>query len=411
MVLVVLLNLLLVALHLVLQLVHQLLHPLMVLVVLLLRECQLLDASGGTTLRLFSLHKTALLIIELGLEVLDLLLQPGGDLPASLDSLLLSLVQLRLHVLDLALEGTAVLLAVLGVLLLASELISQTSGVNHRLLGLVLGDAALAQHLLQVSLQSLHLRVQLPLCCLERLVLQGAVRELLHNIRELLFCATSLPVRVLQLSLRLLQLVGNGMVLPLSLDQPLPGLVPHDLLFLKSHLGSLDLTLILLDGGLGLGVGSIGVLQGNAQLVHVGLQLLLLADRLALGTGFVLQRGLHGLNGLLVSLLQSIKLIRLLLDPPLDLLLHLGQLKLGPENLVLLLLQSALGFFKGRLKLQFFAFKALPDFVNLVDGSTTLTDLIHDVFDFSAQRLIFSPYSVKLTVGLIVVGLHLEQLR
>ena len=121
--------------------------------ILLLRECELLDAPSGAALRLFGLHQTALLIVELGLEVLDLLLQPGGDLPASLDSLLLSLVQLRLHVLDLALEGTAVLLAVLGVLLLASELISQASGVNHGLLGLVLGDAALAQHLLQVSLK------------------------------------------------------------------------------------------------------------------------------------------------------------------------------------------------------------------------------------------------------------------
>ena len=121
--------------------------------ILLLRECELLDAPSGAALRLFGLHQTALLIVELELEVLDLLLQPGGDLPASLDSLLLSLVQLRLHVLDLALEGTAVLLAVLGVLLLASELIGQASGVNHGLLGLVLGDAALAQHLLQVCLK------------------------------------------------------------------------------------------------------------------------------------------------------------------------------------------------------------------------------------------------------------------
>merc|ERR1711934_995962 len=108
----------------------------MVLVVLLLRECELLDASSGTALRLFGVHQTALLIVKLGLEVLDLLLQPGGDLPASLDSLLLSLVQLRLHVLHLALKGTAVLLGVLGVLLLCSQLISQASSVNHCLLGL-----------------------------------------------------------------------------------------------------------------------------------------------------------------------------------------------------------------------------------------------------------------------------------
>ena len=121
--------------------------------ILLLRECELLDAPSGAALRLFGLHQTALLVVELGLEVLDLLLQPGGDLPASLDSLLLSLVQLRLHVLDLALEGTAVLLGVLSVLLLSPQLISQASSVYHCLLGLVFSDAALAQHLLQISLE------------------------------------------------------------------------------------------------------------------------------------------------------------------------------------------------------------------------------------------------------------------
>merc|ERR1719341_1348375 len=140
-----------------------LLHPLMVLVVLLLGECELLDASSGAALRLFSLNQTALLVVKLRLEVLDLLLQPGGDLPASLDSLLLSLVQLRLHVLHLVLKGTAVLLGVLGVLLLSPQLISQASSINHCLLGLVLSDASLAQHLLEIRLQSLQFRIELPL--------------------------------------------------------------------------------------------------------------------------------------------------------------------------------------------------------------------------------------------------------
>merc|ERR1712088_1176867 len=131
------------------------------------------------------------------------------------------------------------------------------------------------------------------------------------------------------------------------------------------------------------------MLKSNAELVHISLQLLLLADRLALGTGLILQRGLHGLNRLLVGLLKRIQLITLLLDPPLNLLLHLGQLQLGPENLVLLLFQGALSFFKGSLKLQFFTFKSLSDFVNLVDGSTALADLVHDILDLSAQVLIF----------------------
>ena len=141
------------------------------LVVLLLREGELLDATGGAPLRLLSLHETALLVVELRLEVLDLLLQPGGDLPPSLDGLLLGLVQLRLHVLHLALEGTAVLLAVLGVLLLSPQLIGKTSSVYHGLLGLVLSNPGLAEHLLEIGLQGLQLRVELPLGSLQGLVL------------------------------------------------------------------------------------------------------------------------------------------------------------------------------------------------------------------------------------------------
>merc|ERR550539_234659 len=132
------------------ELVDKLLHTLVVLMILLLRECELLDAPSGATLRLLGLHQTTLLVVKLGLEVLDLLLQPGGDLPASLHRLLLSLVQLGLHVLHLALKGAAVLLAMLGVLLFCSELIGQASRINHGFLGLVLSDASLAQHLLEI---------------------------------------------------------------------------------------------------------------------------------------------------------------------------------------------------------------------------------------------------------------------
>merc|ERR1711962_1518283 len=344
-------------------------------------------------------------------ELLDLLLQPGGHLPASLDSLLLRFVQLGLHVLHLVLQVATVLLAVLGVLLLPTELISKTSSVDHGLLCLVLGNPALADHLLQIGLQSLHLRVELPLRSLKSLVLQSAVGELFHHVGELLLGSSSLTISVLQLGLRLLQLVGNSVVAPFGLDQTLPRLVAHDLLLLKAHLGGLDLVLVLLDGGLGLSVGTVGVLKGDAQLVHVSLQLLLLPDCLTLGAGLVLQGGLHRLDGLLVSLLQGVKLVTLLLDPSLDLLLDLSQLKLGPQHLVLLLFEGALSFFKSCLKLKLLAFEAFPDFVNLVDGSTTLADLVHDVLDLSAERFILPPDAIKLTVGLIVGCLHLEQLR
>merc|ERR1712223_1627360 len=173
----------------------------------------------------------------------------------------------------------------------------------------------------------------------------------------------------------------------------------------------LRLRLLSLLAGLGLGVGAVGVLQSDAQLVHVSLQLLLLPNCLTLGAGLVLQGGLHRLDGLRVSLLQGVQLVTLLLDPSLDLLFHLSQLKLGPQHLVLLLLEGTLSFFKSCLKLKLLAFQAFPDFVNLVDGSTTLADLVHDVLDLSAEGFIFPPDAIKLTVGLIVGCLPLEQLR
>merc|ERR1719486_86007 len=58
-----------------------------------------------------------------------------------------------------------------------------------------------------------------------------------------------------------------------------------------------------------------------------------------------------------------------------------------------------------------FSLLTFPDFVNLVDGSTTLADLVHDVLDLSTERFILPPDAIKLTVGLIVGCLHLEELR
>ena len=77
---------------------------------------------------------------------------PGGDLLASLHGHLFSFIQLGLHVLDLVVQGLPVLLAHLGVLLLQSELVSQPGGINHGLLGSLLGHLALSQHLLKISL-------------------------------------------------------------------------------------------------------------------------------------------------------------------------------------------------------------------------------------------------------------------
>merc|ERR550532_1796225 len=131
-----LLDLLFVRLDLVLQLVNQLLHPLVVLLVLVLGEGQLFDTSLSPSLRLLSIDKASLLLIKLTLQVLDLHLESGDNLLASLHSELLRIIKLSLHVLDLVVKDSS-------------------SSLGH--LGILLSNSTLSQHLLKISLHCLHL--------------------------------------------------------------------------------------------------------------------------------------------------------------------------------------------------------------------------------------------------------------
>merc|ERR1719195_993484 len=77
-----------------------------------------------------------------------------------------------------------------------------------------------------------------------------------------------------------------------------------------------------------------------------------------------------------------------LANAPLNLLPHLGQFQLGTENLVFFLLQSTLSLLQGSLQFHLFSLQTLPNLVNLVNRSSTLTNLVHDILDFIAQGLI-----------------------
>merc|ERR1719326_876158 len=183
------------------------------------------------------------------------------------------------------------------------------------------------------------------------------------------------------------------------------------LLVLQLGLGLPQVQLVGLDGPLGVGVGGVGALQVALQVEHVGLELLLHPQSLSLGLGLGLNGGLHVLDGLGHVLLGGEELLILLDHPPVDLLPDLGQLQLAAEHLVLLLLQGALGFGQGSLQLHLLGLHPLADFVNLVDGATSLADLVHDVLDLVAEGLVLPPHLVQLEDGLLVGGLHTEQLR
>merc|ERR1719200_47616 len=54
-----------------------------------------------------------------------------------------------------------------------------------------------------------------------------------------------------------------------------------------------------------------------------------------------------------------------------------------------ILLKGTLSFRKSSLKLHLLSLQSLADFVNLVNGASSLADLIHDVLDFIGQSLVF----------------------
>merc|ERR1719268_768676 len=105
------------------------------------------------------------------------------------------------------------------------------------------------------------------------------------------------------------------------------------------------------------------------------------------------------------------ELFLLLSNSALNLLANLSELKLGPQDLVLLLLKSTLSLLKGGLELHLLSLKALPDLVNLMDGATTLANLVHDVLDLIAEALVLTTNLIKLSNRLLISRLHTEELR
>merc|ERR1719295_2566242 len=168
---------------------------------------------------------------------------------------------------------------------------------------------------------------------------------------------------------------------------------------------------VLLDGGLGLSVASNGMLKGQAKISSVSLKLFLHPESLSLAFGLCLKGNLHGVQGLRLSLLDQDELLLLLSKAALNLLPDSCKLKLAPQHLVLLLLEGGLSLLQGRLQLQLLSLQALPDLVNLMDGSSTLADLVHDVLDLIGERLVLPADFLKLEHGLLVGRLDLEQLR
>merc|ERR1719361_1799289 len=236
------------------------------------------------------------------------------------------------------------------------------------MLSLLLAEAGLGGHLVEVAGESGHLRLNLHLGGLDSLVLASLVAQSLVGVSKFLLDHTSGTVGLLQQSAGLLQSILVGVALAVGNDESIMSLLLGQLFALELGLGLPQTELVSLDVALGLSIGSVGVLQVALKVQHVSLQLLLHPQSLSLALGFGLNSGLHALETLAHVLLSGGKLLLLLSDSALNLLPHLGKLQLSTEDLVLLLLKSSLSLGEGSLQLHLLGLKALADFVNLMDG-------------------------------------------
>merc|ERR1711971_1411768 len=405
-----LLNLLLVGLDLGLQLTSKVAHGHLVLLVLVVLESKLLDLALSLLVTLHVVGSAGLHAAQLNLKLPDMGLQLGHGSLSSLHCRLIGISKAVLHVGHGGLQGPLGLGLDRDVVLLCTELISKTSSVNHCLLGLLLGALGLVEHVVDLSLQGVDGALE------AALVSSSARVDIVHLVDghagfgQLRLSLPLAPLGRVKKGTSLLHLTLEGVGPALSKA----GLLGHVLaeaggLFVV-HLGLPQLTLVPLDGLQGLVVGLVSMVQSDLELVDVALELLLDAETLGLGLLLSLQGSLHGLHGASVVLASVVELLLLLGNLAVNLLPHLAKLQLGPQHLVLLGFEGALGLLEGRLELLLLALHAPPLFIKLVDGAATITKLIEQVLDLVSEVFVLTTDNVQLLVGLIEGRLEAEPL-
>merc|ERR1719167_176882 len=95
----------------------------------------------------------------------------------------------------------------------------------------------------------------------------------------------------------------------------------------------------------------------------------------------------------------------------LNLLSYLSKLQLGSKNLVLFLLKSGLSLLKSSLELKLLSFKTFANFVNLMNRSSSFSNLVHNILDFIRKCFVFSANLIQLEHRLFICILHLKQVR
>merc|ERR1719193_2935001 len=405
-----LLDLLLVGLDLGLQLGGQVGHPVLVLLVLASGEGELLALALSTLISLGGLSSASLGAGELGLQLVDLVLQLGHGGLATLGGGVLGISKASLELSQLVVQGLLGGSLGRGVVLLGAELVSKTSSVDHRLLGLLLGVLGSAQHGVHLSLDGVDGSLEAALGGHVAAVDDLHVVDGVAAIGDLHLELPLGALRTVHQSLGLLQLAGEGGGLALRDADLLHDLGAGARLVLVQLDRLLQLRLVALDGLQSLGVGLVGVVKADLELVDLALKSLLDPQGLTLGLLLGLKRSRHGLHGASVVLPGVVELLLLLGHAPVNLLLDLSKLQLGTKDLVLLLLEGALSLLKSSLQLLLLLLKPPPLLVQVVDGAAALTKLVEKVLDLVGKVLVLALDNVQLLKSLFLGGLQPEQL-
>ena len=105
-----------------------------------------------------------------------------------------------------------------------------------------------------------------------------------------------------------------------------------------------------------------------------------------------------------------IELLFLLVDLAVNLLADLSKLKLGAEDLVLLLLKGSLSLLKSSLELLLLNLQASALLVKLMDGAATITQLVKEILDLISKVLVLPLNNVQLLNCFIPSSLQPEEL-
>merc|ERR1712112_169817 len=405
-----LLNLLLVGLDLLLELGGKFGHSVLVLLVLINLELELLAASLGLLVSLHVLSGVGLGVAELNLQLSDSGLQLGQGGTSSTHGGIVGLGTLVLQFSKLGLQGPLGLGQSSGVVLLRSELISKSGSINHGLLGLLLGVLSLVEHVVNLGVEGVDCALNAALLSRGSGVDGGHLVDSISGLAKLSLGLSLASLSRVQERPGLFHLSGESIGASVSEA----GLLGHFLadtgLLGQSTLGLSHLSLVSLDGLLGLVVGLVGVVKSDLKLVDLSLQLLLDSQSLSLGTLLRLKTGLHGVHCPGMVLAGVLELLFLLSNLAVNLLLDLSKLKLSSENLVLLSLESSFSLLKSRLELLLLNLETASLFVQLVDGAASIAKLIKKILDLISQVLVLPADNIQLLHHLVVCGLEVEHL-